>query len=821
MEQAILECVKNAYDADSLSCAIEIMTDEVGTRVETAPAERLAGYDTPAEGVSVSLTEPDDDGQVTRTLTYKGRITIADKGDGLTEADLKGSWLVISKSRKRGAPGAPKRKTRLGRTPLGDKGLGRLGTMKLGDILLVETAVAKDAPKSTAQFRWADCEVAETIDRIPVTLDTVPNDDGLEGTRVSVLGLHDAGEWARATKVDELTRSLARLISPFEGTSNFPVTVSLNTNSRSLAAATKELLKRAVAEFEFEWRDAGDGKRELFTKAMFRKELLASQRSGRIERTKLVFDGPDKGAGFENYLRHKGRMKNYGTPEIEPKGQWYIQLERTFQWSDILLTDAAAMSDPGPFKGRFYFFHLDAFDTVAPPDAVLGGVSVDRAFVKSMTGISILRDGFRVRSPGDWLGLSAEMTSGSTYGLRADNTIGYVALTGEHNHALVEKSDREGFVEDATYRGFLEIARRARKYSSEAMGAVRRSVDEYGKTLEAPKDKSPRTGEDAIRVIERDVASKRDAQGVMDDAISTVRQQLQVVERLGGKADPETVRAMQSAMRAVETVKGKLDVATADEMTVARLRHEFEDRQDQAIALFESAAVGLSARGLAHELRTHLTEIRTRATAMHAAAEKGATGPALMPHLRAIRGACSAIQGAASLIDPMLPRSRAARETFSVAAFAKEYVANREISFKQAGIEVSVVDGSGGAVIRANRPRMLQVLDNIVRNATYWLRRGRATGMTSRAMAIAIEVDPTGFVVSDTGPGVDVHVEESLFEIFVSNKPDKDGGQGIGLFIVGQLLGLDGCGITLLEDRNADGRRYRFAVDLSPVTLAA
>ena len=169
----------------------------------------------------------------------------------------------------------------------------------------------------------------------------------------------------------------------------------------------------------------------------------------------------------------------------------------------------------------------------------------------------------------------------------------------------------------------------------------------------------------------------------------------------------------------------------------------------------------------------------------------------------------------------MLPRSRAARETFSVAAFAKEYVANREISFKQAGIEVSVLDGSGGATVRANRPRMLQVLDNIVRNATYWLRRGRATGLTSRAMAITIEVGPTGFVVSDTGPGVDVHVEESLFEIFVSNKPDKDGGQGIGLFIVGQLLGLDGCGITLLEDRNPDGRRYRFAVDLSPVTVAA
>jgi hypothetical protein len=45
--------------------------------------------------------------------------------------------------------------------------------------------------------------------------------------------------------------------------------------------------------------------------------------------------------------------------------------------------------------------------------------------------MSILRDCFRVRSQGDWLGLSHTMTSGSTYGIRVDNTVGYFALTSE------------------------------------------------------------------------------------------------------------------------------------------------------------------------------------------------------------------------------------------------------------------------------------------------------------------------------------------------------------------------------------------------------
>jgi len=51
-------------------------------------------------------------------------------------------------------------------------------------------------------------------------------------------------------------------------------------------------------------------------------------------------------------------------------------------------------------------------------------------------------------------------------------------------------------------------------------------------------------------------------------------------------------------------------------------------------------------------------------------------------------------------------------------------------------------------------------------------------------------------------------------------RSQEDGGQGLGLFISAELLALDGCSIALLPDRNLAGRRYRFAVDLSPVVEA-
>ena len=76
-------------------------------------------------------------------------------------------------------------------------------------------------------------------------------------------------------------------------------------------------------------------------------------------------------------------------------------------------------------------------------------------------------------------------------------------------------------------------------------------------------------------------------------------------------------------------------------------------------------------------------------------------------------------------------------------------------------------------------------------------------------------------MVSDTGPGVDPHYEETLFEIFVTAKPERDSGQGLGLFIVTELLRIDGCDIVLLSERNEDGRRYSFSVNLAPLVVSA
>ncbi len=835
VEQAILECVKNSYDADSPGCRIEIDTHEIGTKVETGSASRLEKFTESSDTVRVSLCDSHGqpvppntlpgDTQIERHLAYTGRITIEDTGDGLTPGQLQDSWLVISGSNKRATSVGPKPKTAKGRTPLGDKGLGRLGSMKLGDILRIETATSQDQPLALAQFRWTDCESAKTVDEIPVFVDEIPNIATFKGTRVSVLGLKDLTEWRRKDRVLEIAKSLARLISPFEATSTFPVGVTLDGVDCSLVSVTEDVLKRAIAEFHFSWDvDAEGNVGVLHAEARFRKRLFMARRSEKAaSRADFVF-GQDNGAAFGKSLESYGRLKAYDKA-VDIDGPWFIELKRDYQWKEMQPDSGSAIANPGPFAGAFYFFHLDKLDE--PDEDAAAGVGVDRRLIKDMAGISILRDGFRIRSQGDWLDLSSGMTSGSTYNMRVDNTIGYFALTGERNYRLIEKSDREGFVEDAAYRGFMLIARRCRIFANDALEQVRRALDDYYKKEVGP-GRAPvaRTTEGSLQNIEDNLRSAREAKETADRIATELQQEIDSIEReaaqgKGSHSQPaaRALKLANNAVRAVNSVKAKLSTDTHPELDLRRLQHEFDERSEQAAALLESAAVGLSARGLVHELRTHLTEIRQRASALEKETKgKTPAGTSTLPHLRAIRAACTAISNAAALIDPMLPRARNIKEEIDLKEFVEGYLKSRSTALDRAGIS-TVVSGAGRTV-RANRSRLTQVLDNLVRNSAYWLRRTMRFGELDNEPQIQVDLVRDGFVVSDSGPGVDPRYEESLFEIFVTAKPERDEGQGLGLFIARQLLQIDGCDITLLSDRNRMGRRYRFAVNLRPLIKA-
>ena len=80
-DKGVMELVKNAYDADAVDCTVQLI-------------------DTEQPG---------------------GTIVVTDNGVGMTSEEIERNWLVIGKSGKTHTT-----KTGLGRTPSGNKGLGRL-----------------------------------------------------------------------------------------------------------------------------------------------------------------------------------------------------------------------------------------------------------------------------------------------------------------------------------------------------------------------------------------------------------------------------------------------------------------------------------------------------------------------------------------------------------------------------------------------------------------------------------------------------------------------------------------------------------------------
>ncbi len=368
-EQAILECVKNAYDADSPGCKIIIRTKAHGVIPQEGRANRLLDFREGAENVRVSFTKGQDELEVaddwratniastsdvvSRQLHWTGYLTIEDTGDGIAAEKLRKSWLTISGSYKRTGEGRQKVKTTKGRTPLGDKGVGRLGSMKLGDILEVVTSTAGDQPLASAVFRWADCERAGTVDEIPVFVRTdQPNPDQFKGTRVTVYGLKDAGQWANGAAALKL--SLATLVSPFEAKAQFPVTVDVDGDKTSLVSVTETLLTRAVADFRFAWQLGPTGEPELLCTGRFKERLFrAAVGSSRAQKqkSKEVFDD-DNGAGFLEWLSGPARLKRY-TVIPRPSSDCFVEFRQTIPWLNIKTgSQAFKATDPVPSARR-------------------------------------------------------------------------------------------------------------------------------------------------------------------------------------------------------------------------------------------------------------------------------------------------------------------------------------------------------------------------------------------------------------------------------------------------------------------------------------
>ena len=187
---ALLELIKNAYDADAKFCHV----------------------------IMENISDRD-----------KARIIISDNGCGMDAECIRRTWLELGTNYKESlaANEETKRTPKFHRMRLGEKGIGRFGVHRLGNKIDMYSKTKKSKLEAHLAIDWRKADEVEMIEQVPVSLteDEPAHFKGKKtGTYIVISDLK--GTWERGM-VRDVFRSISTLNSPFEEKGAFSAVLKL------------------------------------------------------------------------------------------------------------------------------------------------------------------------------------------------------------------------------------------------------------------------------------------------------------------------------------------------------------------------------------------------------------------------------------------------------------------------------------------------------------------------------------------------------------------------------------------------------------------
>lgn len=796
--QALLELVKNSYDADASYCKVMISTSAIED-----PKSPFCG--------SV------------------GSIYIEDDGTGMDLEAIRAGWLTISNSGKR----LLKRRseaTKKGRTPLGDKGLGRLGTQRLGNNLEMTTRTSGNPEQHHVWFSWNNFIDQRVLSEVDIMREE-ESPTFVKGTRLTISGLKDLDIWRGDGRTDLETR-LSQIISPYRAVRDFSVIANVDGTDLEPLEVSGRL--RDFAQLRYTLRFDGD---LLFISGKARTAYLRQESSADLNekaRFKQLIE-KDDGNQFFEFLSKKKRAPDFRMEKLTEPG-WFASFQKVISLSH----DKAALinnrpANPGQFLGEVDFFSLS---TESSSEQNIYSTQQYRETVEKLAGIKVYRDGFGIPVSSDWLNLGSQWTKArSYYTLKPQNTLGYIAISAKENGNLQEKTDREGFTDNAYFRNFMGLLSEFVAFSADAQQFIRRGYNEFIRAIEqeaanVPRDITPESLAANLGDILHGAASHQynvqDAGLRLNRTISEADSFLAGLNDLDGQVpSPDKVRDLVTRLReetshaAKSVVGAQVYLEDASKLGDAGkvLVGQISDLREQILQVYELIGLGLTAETLSHEIGNVLTQLGERTKKMSQMLKAvGSKDLKIFTYLSHVESAVAALRRQMTFLEPSLKYAREKREEIDLNTFCAEIQQHYTLHFIASSIAFGLVkpQRSVGFRIMMNKGKLVQILDNIVLNSEYWLKESFRTGAARGS--ISIELKRPYILISDTGPGVDPTVEHSLFEPFVTTK-SKGRGRGLGLFVVQQLLKSDGCDVHLTPERNVNGRLYQFEIDLTGVLI--
>lgn len=838
--QALIELIKNSYDADATRVRVIIdthtrfdpVTGEVRDDPSIASPDDLPDKETSQQEDAIDAGREEsaplpEDADIAPYLL--GSITIVDDGVGMDLDRVRRGWLTVSLSEKQ-AMKAKGETTKKDRTPLGDKGLGRLGAQRLGGQMIMTTVRSSDGDTPANPLRvtmnWNEFAVAESLNLVPIEVHELPATAIRRGTQLEIRGLRDPAFW-RQHETNDLQRELAAMISPYEGVAGFKMSLSIDSEPINLREKAQEVLLAAPVSYRFDF----DGERMKVDGSFTAGFLRPPQGREDIAAYEQLI-GRDDGFAFSEWLlARSGKARGRPLGVVAGDDKHFLKSEMVLDLhslKEVELNGDAPIS-PGPFRGEVSGIPLTRDTT-----SVFDRASDYKEFVRALVGIKVYRDGFGVRVDDDWLGLGAQWTSGgSFYSLRPGNVTGYVSISAKENAALEETTNREAFRDTPAYRNFLRIMKAWADYAALVQEHLRRGYNDYRREVLAESiDVTPRiTPESLIKEVNRQIAEGTD----LTHQASEARRSLASIQAATSALEDEcqdsgnTVLhdpALTAALdRAVEQVRQSVSEAQAmmmhlDELVetqqrlktgVDLLEQQLQLAQEQIGDAWESVALGLSAEALSHEVQHISDGLRGRSAQITQYLKSiKSEDQRVWTYVEHVRSSASALGKQVARITPSLRYTRERRADVVISDLVQKLVGYFGERWGNNGlrIEVNLIQDFK---IRANEGKLTQVFDNLILNSEYWLLQQLGAKQIDHGV-VAISIDAPFVTVEDNGIGVDESIEELAFDPFITMKPAQNG-RGLGLFVVRQLLDSMNATIALAPERNLRGRRFRFRMN--------
>lgn len=359
-------------------------------------------YDADATKVNISLSEINN---------AKGaKIIIEDNGSGMTSEIIKKVWLEPGTDYKKKQIAKGYRTPKYHRVPLGEKGIGRFGVHKLGKKIELITKNKNDN-EIVVTIDWEEFENDKYLDDIPVQVverSPLVFKSGKTGTIITITDLWQS--WNRGM-VRDIYRAVNSISSPFKSPEAFKTELILNDPDK------KDWLEGLIS-----WKDA-------FKFSLFKAKYT-------IEGSELNYEY--EFTPWEALNKIKGRKIKSAVPiritDFENKNKTEIDLSQ--------------------FKIGKVVVDLNIYDLDVNVLA-MGGVSDKlglKEFLKNNGGLRVYRNNLRVYDYGepgnDWLELGVRRVNIPTARISNNLIIGAVSLDRSKSTDLVEKTNREGFIEN-------------------------------------------------------------------------------------------------------------------------------------------------------------------------------------------------------------------------------------------------------------------------------------------------------------------------------------------------------------------------------------